>query len=46
MKKSMPSSQRGQALVMLALAAIGLFAPASNHRTQSGLYGTCDPIRE
>jgi len=26
MKKSMPSSQRGQALVMIALAAIGLFA--------------------
>jgi hypothetical protein len=26
MKKSMPSTQRGQALVMIALAAIGLFA--------------------
>jgi len=29
MKKSMPSSQRGQALVMIALAAIGLFAFAA-----------------
>src|SRR5689334_19414413 len=29
MKESMPSSQRGQALVMIALAAIGLFAFAA-----------------
>src|ERR1044072_8642041 len=29
MKKSMPSTQRGQALVMIALAAIGLFAFAA-----------------
>ena len=29
MKLSMPSSQRGQALVMIALAAIGLFAFAA-----------------